>query len=59
MARADFKSALRNVPVHCQNWSLLGLEFNGSYYIDTCLPFGCSVSCALFEKFATFLDWYT
>jgi hypothetical protein len=29
----------------------------GKYYIDKCLPMGCSISCALFEKFVTFLQW--
>ena len=28
-----------------------------NYYFDKCLPFGSSISCALFEKFATFLEW--
>ena len=25
--------------------------------MDKCLPMGCSVSCSLFEKFSTFLQW--
>lgn len=24
-----------------------------------CLPTGCSISCALWEKFASFLEWVT
>ena len=31
--------------------------FDGKYYVDKCLPVGCSISCALFEKFSTFLHW--
>ena len=31
--------------------------FDGKYYVDKCLPVGCSIYCALFEKFSTFLHW--
>ncbi len=58
MARTDLKSAFRGVPVNPDDWPLLGIQFQGQYYVDICLPFGCSISCAIFEKFSTFLDWY-
>ncbi len=35
----------------------LGFMFEGNFYFDKCLPMGCSMSCALFEKFSTFLEF--
>ncbi|XP_046544805.1 uncharacterized protein LOC124255010 [Haliotis rubra] len=32
------------------------MHFQGEYYFDKCLPFGCSISCSVFEKFSTFLQ---
>ena len=55
--KIDIKSAFRLIPIHPDDFSLLGMEFQGQYYIDKCLPFGLSVSCSIFEKFSTFLEW--
>lgn len=30
---------------------------NEAYYIDTCLPIGCSISCKIFETVSAFLEW--
>ncbi|XP_046337870.2 uncharacterized protein LOC124119423 [Haliotis rufescens] len=57
LAKFDVKSASRMMPVHPQDFELLGLCFQGKYYFDKCLPFGCSISCSVFEKFSTFLQW--
>ncbi|XP_046331235.2 uncharacterized protein LOC124114611 isoform X1 [Haliotis rufescens] len=57
LAKFDVKSAFRIMPVHPQDFELLGLCFQGKYYFDKCLPFGCSISCSVFEKFSTFLQW--
>ena len=57
LAKADIKSAFRLLPVSPFDFELLGFKFEGKYYFDKCLPFGCSISCALFEKFATFLEY--
>ena len=27
------------------------------YYIDKCMPMGCSISCSPFEHFSTLLQW--
>ncbi|KAM4045389.1 uncharacterized protein ACNLHF_009217 [Anomaloglossus baeobatrachus] len=32
-------------------------EWQGRFYVDLCLPMGCSISCSLFESFSTFLEW--
>ena len=53
----DLKNAFRLLPVCLEDIELLGFTFQGLYYVDKCLPFGCSISCSLFEKFATFLEF--
>lgn len=34
---------------------LLGCGWKGRYFVDRCLPIGCSSSCAYFEAFSWFL----
>ncbi|XP_062597918.1 uncharacterized protein LOC134259342 [Saccostrea cucullata] len=53
----DISCAFRLLPVCPQDFCLLGFQHSGAYYIDKCLPMGCSLSCSLFEKFSTFLHW--
>ena len=55
LAKIDIKSAFRLLPIYPGDFDLLGFQFKGQYYIDNCLPMGCSISCSLFEKFASFL----
>ena len=59
LSKADIKSAFRLIPIRQEDFNLLGISFNDRFYIDTCLPFGCRVSCAIFENFAMFLQWAT
>lgn len=56
-SKMDIKSAFRLLRINPADFHLLGFQFQGNYYIDKCLPFGCSMACATFEKFATFLEW--
>lgn len=57
IARLDIKSAFRLLPIHISDFELLGFKIQDMFFIDKCLPFGCSFSCAKFEKFLTFLEW--
>lgn len=57
IACLDIKSAFRLLPIHMSEFELLGFKIQDMIFIDKCLPFGCSVSCAKFEKFSTFLEW--
>ena len=57
MAKADIKSAFRLLPVHPIDFDLLGFTIEGLYYFDKCMPMGCSISCATFERFSTFLEY--
>ncbi|XP_060111130.1 olfactory receptor 6N1-like [Heteronotia binoei] len=45
------------VAVHPEDFDLLGFSFEGKYYMDRALPMGCSVSCASFERFSSFVEW--
>ena len=58
MAKTDVKSAFRLLPIHPDDFELLGFKFCGKYFIDKCLPMGAARSCALFETFATFLEFH-
>ena len=51
MAKTDIKSAFRIIPIHPQDYSLLGIKWADKYYFDRCLPMGCSSSFAIFETF--------
>ena len=57
MAKTDIDSAFRLIPIHPNDHPLLGFKFNNHYYYDTCLPFGASSSCAIFEAFSSALEW--
>jgi hypothetical protein len=57
MAKTDIKAAFRIIPVRPQDYHLLGFKWRGNYYVDKCLPMGCSSSCAIFETFSTALEW--
>ena len=57
MAKTDAKSAFRIIPIHPNDFALLGMKWQNSYYFDRCLPMGCSSSCAIFEAFSTALEW--
>ena len=57
LVKVDIKSAFRLLPINPEDFSLLGMFFEGHYYVDKSLPFGLSISCALFERFSTFLEW--
>ena len=57
MGKIDIKSAFRLLIVNPADFDLLGIEFQGLYYVEKNLPMGLAQSCNLFEKFARFLQW--
>ncbi|MCP6146112.1 hypothetical protein NL427_26935, partial [Klebsiella pneumoniae] len=59
IGKMDVKSAFRLLPVSPTDFDLLGIKFQEKYFIDKCLPMGCSISCHIFETFSTFLHWLT
>lgn len=50
-----FKSSFKLLHKNPKDFDLLGIKIE-KFYIDNCLPIGCSVSCKVFEEFATFLQ---
>jgi len=57
MAKMDLKNAFRLLPCSPDDFDLLGIKLDNMYFIDKCMPMGCSISCATFETFSTFLNW--
>ena len=55
MAKIDLQHAFRIIPVRPDQYWLLGFQWNGSYYYDTKLSFGCRSSCKLFNDLADIL----
>ena len=57
MAKTDLRSAYRQVPVHTEDQTLLGLEWRGRTYRDRALPFGLRSAPKLFTAVADSLAW--
>ena len=57
LAKADIKSAFRLLPVHPADRHLLQMAWNGSIYVDTCLPFGLRSAPKIFNILADLLQW--
>lgn len=59
LGKADCAQAFRQIPIHPSDFELLGIFWEFKYYVDRCLPMGCSRACARWESFSTFLEWCT
>ena len=57
LAKIDVKSAFRLLKIWPGDFDHLGFTFDGTFYFDKSLPMEASVSCSLFEKCTTALDW--
>ena len=57
MAKEDFKSAFHHVPMQFADLHFLGIKVKGQFFIDNCLPFGASISCAIFKDILTLIHW--
>ncbi|KAF4769439.1 hypothetical protein HAV15_008849 [Penicillium sp. str.  len=55
--KRDIKDAFRIVPVAEDNQHLLAFQWNGSTYVECCLPFGLATAPFLFNLFAEALHW--
>ena len=55
LAKSDMSSAFRHVPLKKDRWFLLVMKATHPiskktyYFVDKCLPFGSSISCAIFQ----------
>ena len=57
LSKIDLKNAFRLIPVRQADWNLLGICWQGKYYIDTCLPFGLRSAPYIFNRLATAIHW--
>ena len=57
LGKSDIKSAFRLLPVSAFDYEQLGFMFDGKFYFDKAMPFGCSIACKTWELFATFLEF--
>lgn len=57
IAKADLKDAFRIIPIHPDDYRLLGFMWKDAFYYDKCLPMGCSISCQIFESLSTSIQW--
>ena len=58
LGKSDFTSAFRHLPIAKKFWCYLVMKAQHPltnqwfYFVDKCLPFGASISCALFQAFS-------
>ena len=57
MAKLDIKSAFRLCPVRLEDRELLGIHWQGQFYVDLRLPFGLRSSPYLFNRLADAFEW--
>jgi hypothetical protein len=57
LSKVDIKAAFRCIPVHPDDWHLLGMWWRNKYWVDLRLPFGLKSSPALWERYATAIVW--
>ena len=50
LAKIDIQSAYSNIPVHPEDWNLLGMVWENSLFIDTTLPFGLRSAPKIFTQ---------
>ena len=57
LAKTDIKLAFPIIPLYPRDFDWRGLEWEGKFCFDGCLPMGCSFACNIFETFSTALEW--
>ena len=53
----NLENANKQVPVHPNDFELLGFSIDGKFYFDKTLPYGLSYACNFFEKLGSALQW--
>ena len=57
LSKVDIKEAYRIIPVHQDDWRLLGMQWDNLFFIDTRLPFGLRSAPKIFSAVADALQW--
>ena len=58
LGKSDLSNAFRNLPIKKEFWNYLVMKAQSPkdgkwyYFVDKCLPFGASISCAVFQAFS-------
>lgn len=55
--KIDLKDAYRLIPVHPDDYHLLGIGWDGYTYVDRALPFGLRSAPKIFSAVADFIAW--
>ena len=61
--KSDMSMAFRNIPMNRKSWRYLILKCEHPvtkkvyYFVDKCLPFGASISCAIFQDVSVSVAW--
>lgn len=56
MAKTDIQDAFRIIPIHPEDYNLLGFSWDNRFYYDKCLFMGASSSCQIFEYLSNSLQ---
>ena len=57
LSKIDLKDAFRLIPVNPSDWNLLGIQWRGEFYVDTCLPFGLRSAPYLINRLSQAIHW--
>ena len=63
VGKSDMSSAFRHIPMARDQWWLLVMKAEQPrtkevmYFVDKCLPFGSSISCAIFQAISDAIAW--
>jgi hypothetical protein len=57
LSKIDIESAYRLIPLHPNDYHLLGMKWKNKYYYDLVAPFGLASSCQIWEEVATCIQW--
>lgn len=57
IAKVDIQNAFRIMPIPPSCIPLFGFFWRNKFYFDKYLPMGCSISCTLFERFSSAIQF--
>ena len=57
LAKFDVESAYRIIPVHPYDRYLLGVQWQGKYFVDMALPFGLLSAPYILSSVADLVEW--
>jgi hypothetical protein len=57
LAKVDVKNAYRNIPIHPDDRWLMGMQWEGSLYVDKALPFGLRSTPKIFTAVSDAVEW--